>query len=147
MPYQSSMKFEDMFVCDPTAKHMGFKSWDDFFTRRVHDAARPVADADDDSVVANACESKVSNVGAQRQAPRQVSSPRASRTRSSTCLPTTRLAHEFVGGTVYQAFLSALSYHRWHSPVSGTVRRAFVQDGTYFSEPLSEDERRPGYQD
>ncbi|KAG8407773.1 hypothetical protein J3459_018366 [Metarhizium acridum] len=28
MPYQSSMKFEDMFVCDPTAKHMGFKSWD-----------------------------------------------------------------------------------------------------------------------
>lgn len=48
------------------------------------------------------------------------------------------LAHEFANGTVYQAFLSALSYHRWHSPVSGTVRRAFVQDGTYFSEPLFE---------
>ena len=47
-------------------------------------------------------------------------------------------AHEFAGGTVYQAFLSALSYHRWHSPVSGTIRRAFVEDGTYFSEPLFE---------
>lgn len=27
-PYNSRMKFEDMFVCDPSAKHMGFKSWD-----------------------------------------------------------------------------------------------------------------------
>lgn len=48
------------------------------------------------------------------------------------------LARHFGGGTVYQAFLSALSYHRWHAPVSGTVRRAFVRDGTYFSEPLAD---------
>ena len=28
----------------------------------------------------------------------------------------------FIDGTIYQqAFLSALSYHRWHSPVSGTI--------------------------
>ena len=32
---------------------------------------------------------------------------------------------EFVGGTVYQAFLSATNYHRWHSPVAGTIVRAF----------------------
>lgn len=48
------------------------------------------------------------------------------------------LSKEFAGGTIYQAFLSALSYHRWHSPVSGKVRRAFVEEGTYFSEPLFE---------
>ena len=48
------------------------------------------------------------------------------------------LAHQFAGATVYQAFLSALSYHRWHSPVSGTVKKAYVVDGTYFSEPLFE---------
>lgn len=53
------------------------------------------------------------------------------------------LSHEFIGGTIYQAFLSALSYHRWHSPISGTVKRAFVEDGTYFSEPLSEDVGNP----
>jgi phosphatidylserine decarboxylase len=35
---------------------------------------------------------------------------------------------QFVGGTVYQAFLSATNYHRWHSPVAGTIVRAFVQD-------------------
>lgn len=35
-----------------------------------------------------------------------------------------KLAEQFVGGTVYQAFLSALSYHRWHSPVSGKIVKA-----------------------
>lgn len=48
---------------------------------------------------------------------------------------------QFVGGTVYQAYLDAHSYHRWHSPVAGTVRRAYVRDGTYYSEaePQGED--------
>lgn len=46
------------------------------------------------------------------------------------------LAKQFEGGTVYQAFLSALSYHRWHAPVSGTIKKAFVVDGTFFSEKL-----------
>ena len=48
-------------------------------------------------------------------------------------------AEQFVGGTVYQAFLSALSYHRWHSPVNGTIKKAYVVPGTYYSEPLYED--------
>ena len=48
------------------------------------------------------------------------------------------LIHKFVGGTVYQAFLSTLSYHLWHSPVSGKIVKAFVQDGSYYSEAQSE---------
>ncbi|KAL3418445.1 hypothetical protein PVAG01_10161 [Phlyctema vagabunda] len=46
------------------------------------------------------------------------------------------LASEFVGGSVYQAFLSALSYHRWRAPVSGTVVRMRIVAGTYYSENL-----------
>ena len=45
---------------------------------------------------------------------------------------------QFVGGSVYQAFLSATNYHRWHAPVAGTIVRAFVQGGTYYSEADSE---------
>ncbi|TWU74336.1 hypothetical protein ED733_006062 [Metarhizium rileyi] len=142
-PYKSNMKFEDMFVCDPDAKHMGFTSWDDFFTRRVRDSARPVADADDDSVVVNACESRVFNVSRGVKL-RDKFFAKGQPYSLVDMFAHDALAHEFVGGTVYQAFLSALSYHRWHAPVSGTVRRAFVQDGTYFSEPLSETEGEPG---
>lgn len=27
-PYKTDHKFEDVFVCDPSKKHYGFKSWD-----------------------------------------------------------------------------------------------------------------------
>jgi len=27
-PYKTNHKFEDMYICDPSAKHYGFKSWD-----------------------------------------------------------------------------------------------------------------------
>jgi phosphatidylserine decarboxylase len=45
---------------------------------------------------------------------------------------------QFVGGTVYQAFLSADKYHRWHSPVTGTIRRVQKVPGTYYAEAASE---------
>ena len=44
------------------------------------------------------------------------------------------LMEKFIGGTVYQAFLSALSYHRWHSPVDGVIKKAYVVEGSYYSE-------------
>jgi len=43
------------------------------------------------------------------------------------------LAHQFSGGTIYQAFLSTTDYHRWHSPVTGTVIKAHVVPGTYYA--------------
>ena len=45
---------------------------------------------------------------------------------------------QFVGGTVYQAFLSADNYHRWHSPVTGTIRTLQKVPGTYYAEAASE---------
>jgi phosphatidylserine decarboxylase len=50
---------------------------------------------------------------------------------------------QFAGGTVYQAFLSALSYHRWHSPVSGTIKKAYVVNGSYYLESLYQGFRDP----
>ena len=38
----------------------------------------------------------------------------------------------FAGGTVYQAFLDPWCYHRWHSPVSGTIVKSFKLGGTYY---------------
>ena len=44
------------------------------------------------------------------------------------------LTTQFIGGTVYQAFLSALRYHRWNSTVSGMVKKAFDVNGSYYLE-------------
>ncbi|CAG9994067.1 unnamed protein product [Clonostachys byssicola] len=136
-PYSTNHKFEDMYICDPSAKHYGFKSWDDFFTRQVHDSARPVASPDDDSVIANACESKVYNISHHVKL-RDKFFAKGQPYSLLDMLGHDDLTNQFAGGTVYQAFLSALSYHRWHSPVSGKIRRAFLVEGTYFSEPLFE---------
>ncbi len=96
-----------------------------------------MASPDDDSVVANACESRVYNISSGARL-RDRFWIKAQPYSVLDMLGHDELAAQFDGATVYQAFLSALSYHRWHAPVSGTVRRAFVRDGTYFSEPLFE---------
>jgi len=136
-PSGSSMSFQDMYVCDPEAKYYGYKSWDDFFTRKVHDAARPVASPQDDNVIANSCESRPYNVARDCKL-RDRFFAKGQPYSLLDMLGHDPLARQFEGGTVYQAFLSALSYHRWHCPVNGRIRKAFVQDGTYFSEPLFE---------
>ncbi|KAL1589179.1 hypothetical protein WHR41_02339 [Cladosporium halotolerans] len=135
----AEQSFEALFHCDPTSPYHGYTSWDDFFTRtfRFEDGVRPVAGPKNDNVIANACESKPYNLA------------RNARLRDrfwikgqpySICdmLAHDALADHFDGATVYQAFLSALSYHRWHAPVSGKVVKAYVQGGTYYSEPLFE---------
>ena len=46
-------------------------------------------------------------------------------------------AKSFVGGTVYQAFLSCLGYHQWHAPISGTIlEEPYVVAGTYYSQNI-----------
>jgi phosphatidylserine decarboxylase len=113
------------------------RAYEDFFTRQLHDKARPVASPDDDNVIANACESKVYNVARDVKL-RDKFWIKGQPYSVTDMLAADPLAEHFGGGTIYQAFLSALSYHRWHAPVSGKVVKAFVQDGTYFSEPLFE---------
>lgn len=134
---QTKYKFEELFKCDPKAEHHGYKSWDEFFTRHFHEDKRPVASPDDDTVIANACESKPYNVG-RNLAARDKFWLKGQPYSLLDMLDHDPLYEHFVGGTIYQAFLSALSYHRWHAPVSGTVKKAYVKDGTYFSEPLFE---------
>ncbi|KAE8375539.1 Phophatidylserine decarboxylase-domain-containing protein [Aspergillus bertholletiae] len=129
--------FEDMFVCDPSQKYHGYKSWDDFFTRVFRSGIRPVASPDDDNVIVNACESQPYKV-ARSIKKRDVFWIKSQPYSVFDMLAHDSLAEQFVGGTVYQAFLSALSYHRWHAPVSGRVVKAYVVDGTYYSEPLFE---------
>ena len=130
----TSLKFEEIFECDPRAKYHGFKSWDDFFTRKFRDGVRPVAAPNRDDVIINACEATPYKVGYHVEA-RQRFWLKGQPYSVVDMLAHDKLSEQFIGGTVYQAFLSALSYHRWHSPVRGQVVKAYVVDGTYYSEP------------
>jgi phosphatidylserine decarboxylase len=126
-------KFEDEYICDPKAPHYGFKSWDDFFIRQFRNGVRPIAYEDDDNVIVNACESapyaifhhvKVMDKFWVKEQPYSL----------EHMLYHDSLTRNFVDGTVYQAFLSATSYHRWHAPLSGKIAKVTMAPGTYFSE-------------
>lgn len=121
------------FEVRPDLPHFGFTSWDDFFTRQFREGRRPVVSPNDDNVIANACESApyklAQNVKWQDQfwikdQPYSLSHMMAD----------DALAQQFVGGTIYQAFLSAASYHRWHSPVSGRIVKTRLIDGSYYAQ-------------
>ena len=122
--------FQRLFdVPDPADPLMGFSYWDAFFTRLYNDSMRPVGDTD----IVSACESaplqyvtgvKLNDTFWAKGQPYSL----------SDMLNEDPRAAQFEGGSVYQAFLSALSYHRWNSPVDGTIVDASVVPGTYYLE-------------
>jgi phosphatidylserine decarboxylase len=127
----------DQYQHDPQDEHWGFVSWNDFFTRRFKDGIRPVHSPDDDDVIVSACESTPYAIATDVQLQDSFwikSQPYSLR----DMLANNEACVQFVGGTVYQAFLSATNYHRWHSPVAGTIVGVVIQPGTYYSEADSE---------
>ncbi|MDR5884230.1 phosphatidylserine decarboxylase family protein [Caballeronia sp. LZ032] len=138
----------DQFLCDPHKPYWGFSSWNHFFTREFKPGARPVARPDDNKVVISACEASPYNV--QHDVQLQDSFWIKSQPYSLLEIFTAKeaeLAGRFVGGTVYQAYLSAFFYHRWHAPVSGTIKNAYLVDGAYYSNADSEGEDPSGLND
>ena len=150
-----SRSFTALYECpdekDPNT--MGFASWDAFFTRRFKPGIRPlpppeVLDGRNGAPIINACESKPWRIS-RRCSRHDLFWLKGQPFSIMDMLDNDPFAERFVGGTVYQAYLSALSYHRWHAPVSGTIKRIRYVDGSYFahmpmSDPLAM-EKSQGY--
>jgi len=134
-------KYEDVFKTLPHERNEGYKSWDEFFTKEFVDGVRPIGGPkplwlDSDRVVLNACESaplqftrnaKLDEKFWVKEQPYSI----------RNILDSDKRAEQFDGGTIYQAFLSGLSYHRWHSPVSGTIVKTKVVSGSYYLENIN----------
>ncbi|WP_281680525.1 phosphatidylserine decarboxylase family protein [Lactobacillus gallinarum] len=131
--------FVDLFAVHSTdvKQKLGYTSWDDFFTRKFKPGIRPVASPDDDDVIANACESAPFRMA--HDVPLKAKFWIKGQPYSLIdLLHNDPWTSKFEGGTLYQAFLSALSYHRWNSPVSGKIVKAYNLDGTYYGEALAQ---------
>ncbi|KAI0767673.1 phosphatidylserine decarboxylase-like protein [Fomes fomentarius] len=118
--------FTETYVCDPEKPYLGYKSWDAFFTRALRPGVRPVASPDDDSRITNPCESTVYAIA------RDVKERDAFWMKGQPYSLADMLAHDA------SAFLSTAKYHRWHSPVTGTVERVVTVPGKYFVEAPSD---------
>ena len=150
--------FDQLYVCDTSADHYGYKSWDDFFTRELRDGVRPLGadpvpkpaepgnsvpampiggpskDPSAGATIYNACESCPIFLRRHHDVDEKAKFWLKGQPYSvADMLQNDPFTPQFIHGTIYQAFLSALSYHRWHSPVSGTIVRAYNVPGTYYS--------------
>ena len=127
----------DEFIHDPQAPFYGFKSWNDFFIRQFKPGARPVASPHDPKAIVSACEATPFAIASSVK--RHDTFWVKSQPYSLSAMLDGRFVEQFIGGAVYQAFLSAENYHRWHSPVSGTIKTIHPVEGTYYAEAQSEE--------
>jgi phosphatidylserine decarboxylase len=123
-------EFTSTYICDPTKEYWGFKSWDDFFTRQFRPGLRPIASPENNTVITSACESVPYKLSTNAQLTSRfwLKAEHYSLFHMFNGDPFTP---QFVGGTVYQAYLSTLYYHRWHSPVCGRVVKIVHVPGAY----------------
>ncbi|KAG2364763.1 phosphatidylserine decarboxylase [Suillus spraguei] len=140
--------FEQTFKCpDAAADNRGFATWDAFFTRPLHDNVRPIETelivlppivprttaAEQGTLIYSACESTVLQIARDVKKDDQFWLKGQPYSLYDMFNRSDEYAKLFEGGTVYQAFLSPLDYHRWHSPIKGTIKDIVVVDGTYYA--------------
>lgn len=116
---------------DPAKPHYGFTSWNDFFIRTYADwdKTRPLAD----TIMVGVADSKLNAVYHDLKYEGLITCKGDIYSISDMLGPVdVDIKKSFVGGSLYQAFLSAENYHRYHSPVEGVIVHASVVPGSYY---------------
>jgi phosphatidylserine decarboxylase len=123
----------DHFVIpDRSAPHWGWKSYNDFFHREIQPAVRPIAGPGDPRVIVSPNDGTVYRI-AHGVEPSQRFWAKDEPYSLHDMLDGSDLLDRFIGGHVFQSYLSGADYHRWHAPVDGVVRDAYVIEGLMFS--------------
>lgn len=135
------LSFTEAYACNPDDKYYGFESWDKFFVREFkNNNIRPLPGPNsDDSLITCACESHVYRTAGNVKLNDEFWIKDKAYSLQEMFNDDVHSAKEFVDGTVFQTYLSPRDYHRWHSPVKGTIEKIVKVKGTYYSVYSSKD--------
>jgi len=122
------------YQCDKTKPYYGFKSWNNFFTRKLKPGARPIIEPDNNDIVNSACDSTIYRISYDVKPNTQFWVKSQPYSLNAMLDGDNKYIDKFTRGTIYQAFLNPFNYHRWHSPINGTIEKAYVKKGLYFTE-------------
>ena len=123
----SFIRAYDVDLSEAIVPRGGYRSFDEFFTRKLKDGARPV-DPDLDAIISPA-DGRIEDFGPvdenasflvkgqEYSAPELLGSERAKR---------------YAGGNYFIVYLSPRDYHRVHAPVGGPVERLTYVPGTLY---------------
>ncbi len=123
----------EFVIPDRSAPHWGFASFNAFFHRQIQPAARPIAGPDDPRVIVSPNDGTVYKLARGVRLEDRFwlkGQPYSLR----NMMDDSTFAGRFAGGDVLQTFLAGNDYHRWHAPISGTVREVRRMPGLMFSQ-------------
>jgi phosphatidylserine decarboxylase len=133
-------------IPDDAAPHWGFTSFNDFFHRQIRPECRPIAQPQNPQVIVSP------NDGTLYRVAQEVKTADHFWVKSQPyslyhMLAGDALAHTFEGGTVFQSFLDGSNYHRFWSPIAGTVTKVTTVEGLMFSavDSISDDDTAGTY--
>ncbi|MFI5779579.1 phophatidylserine decarboxylase associated domain-containing protein [Nocardia sp. NPDC051570] len=131
---------DEYLIPDASDPHWGFKSFNDFFHRQIRPECRPIEEPGNSSVIVSP------NDGTLYKVALGVKSADLFWIKSQPyslhdMLAGDTSANKFEGGAVFQSFLDGRNYHRFWSPISGTVSKLKTIEGLMFSnaESIGED--------
>lgn len=126
----------------------GFDSYNAFFHRQIKlDEFRPLAGKDDDSIIVSANDGQVYAVQNDVKLMDDFWLKGQKYSLINMLDNNETYIERFVGGTVIQSFLSGANYHRWRSPVAGTVLEFKVVPGVMWVGAPVEDKDKFGNMD
>lgn len=129
--------FIKSFALEPTLAELAepdpdkYATFNDFFARSLRPDARLVADPGSDAVVSCAADCRLTAYATVDLATKYWI--KGSGFTLARLLGDEALAARFNGGAVVVHRLAPQDYHRWHAPVSGTVRTVSDIPGTYYT--------------
>ncbi len=118
----------DIDLAEAVVPPGGFRSFDEFFTRRLIDGARPIDP--DPSVLVSPADGRLEDLGAID--PEGTLLVKGRRYEVTELLDEPEAAQAYAGGSYFIVYLSPRDYHRVHAPVHGPVVRARHVPGTLF---------------
>ncbi|HWM92277.1 MAG TPA: phosphatidylserine decarboxylase family protein [Thermoanaerobaculia bacterium] len=137
-PASEQNKLYEFVIPDPVAPHGGFPSFNAYFHRQIKPELRPIAAPDDPKVIVSANDGTVVTFVRDVQ-PLANFWLKGQPYSLVNMLNGSEYTERFIGGDVFQSFLSGADYHRWHSPMDGVVRSTQVVDGLMFSDAVIPD--------
>ena len=150
------------FQCDTSKPHYGFKSWMDWFTRKIKPSRNKLPKDDNENMIVSSSDSfplyyPIAPLPEGRQGPDLGKNPRFNVKMDTPFwlkdnqyslidmfggleMENVRgnagfinfIQKTFEGGTVFQSFLNPWCYHRWQAPISGHIKYSYKLDGTYY---------------
>ncbi len=136
-------RLAEFVIPDRNAPHWGFTSFNAYFHREIQERYRPIAAPNDPRVIVSPNDGTV--VTWERNV--QASAQFWLKGQPYSLHDMLRGQHDhgfaesqverFVGGDVFQSFLSGADYHRWRAPIAGTVRWVEKVNGLMFSDAES----------